>query len=114
MGDTHFHLVFSTFPAGDDARNAAEQLVHRGLAACVNIVPEIHSVYRWAGTVESGSEQLLIIKSRADRYQALQQALCALHPYELPEIVAVGIEDGLPAYLRWLSDGPQPKADPPA
>lgn len=114
MSDARFQLVFSTFPEGDRARSVAELLVRRGRAACVNIVPGIESVYRWAAAVESGTDQLLIINTPNNVYPALQQTLRELHPYELPEIVAVGIEDALPAYLQWLSAGLQPKVDAPA
>ena len=72
------------------------------LAACVNIIENISSTYRWQGKIESDREQLLIIKISATNYTKVQERILALHPYELPEIIAVPITAGLPAYLHWL------------
>lgn len=95
-------LVLSTCPDAATARTIATALVEQGLAACVNVVPGIESIYRWQGRVEHGNELLLIIKTRSERYAELEQAIVALHPYELPEIVAVPLASGLPAYLGWI------------
>lgn len=99
---TAYHIVFNTCPDADNAQRIAEALVERNLAACVNIVPGLRSVYRWKGKRESAEELLLIIKARAADYAKLETAIRELHPYELPEIVAVSIETGLPAYLQWI------------
>jgi periplasmic divalent cation tolerance protein len=80
----------------------ATLLVEQGLAACVNILPRVESVYRWQGRVETGTEQLLLIKARAERFAELEGALRAQHPYELPELIAVPIERGASAYLDWM------------
>lgn len=99
---TNYRIVLNTCPDTASARAIATALVERGLAACVNIVPGIESVYRWQGRVEQGQELLLIIKSNAEHYAALEQTILELHPYELPEIVALPLTAGLPAYLAWI------------
>jgi len=95
-------LVLSTCPDKNCAEQIARSLVDQGLAACVNISAQITSVYRWRGETESAEEVLLLIKTCARRYAQLQQALCSLHPYELPEIIAVPVTQGLPEYLDWV------------
>lgn len=97
-------LVLTNCPDADCAEAIATALVEAGLAACVNILAPARSVYRWQGAVERASEVPLLIKTTAARYAALEAAIRAGHPYELPEIVAVPIDRGLPAYLRWLAD----------
>jgi periplasmic divalent cation tolerance protein len=84
--------------------------VEARLAACVSIVPGVNSVYLWRGAVESAAEHLLLVKTRADRYDALEAAIRARHPYELPEVLAVPVRGGLEAYLGWIdaSTTPQP------
>ncbi len=99
--DDHL-LVLSTCPDAATAERLAALLVDRRLAACVNIVPGLTSVYRWKGRTEHDSEVLLLAKSRADRYAALEAALVEHHPYELPEVVAVSLEQGLAGYLAWV------------
>ncbi len=98
-------LVYCTCPDHDTALRIAQALVERQLAACVNLVPGLTSVYRWQGHTETASEVLLLIKTRQAVYPELEAALLALHPYELPEIIAVPIEAGLPAYLSWIETG---------
>ena len=95
-------LVLSTCPDRDCAEEIARNLVDQGLAACVNISPQVTSVYTWQGKTESAEEVLLLIKTSARRYAQLQQVLSSLHPYELPEIIAVPVTQGLPEYLNWV------------
>ena len=95
-------LALCTCPDAATAERLAALVVKERLAACVNIVPGLTSVYRWQGEVQRDSEVLLLAKTRADRYPELQQALVAAHPYELPEVVAVSLSHGLPGYLAWL------------
>ena len=97
-------LIHCTCPDEDSAHTIANALVDRGLAACVSIQPGAQSVYRWQGKRESAREHLLLIKTRHGAYAALEQAIVALHPYELPEIIAVPITHGLAAYLAWIDE----------
>src|SRR5207302_7374276 len=96
-------LVLTNLPERAAAERLAELLVEKQLAACVNILAPCRSVYRWKGAVQHDEEHPLLIKTTAERYPALEQALRAGHPYELPEIIAVPIERGLPAYLQWVA-----------
>lgn len=82
----------------------ATELVESGLAACVNLAPGVTSIYRWEGRTDESTECLMIIKSTARAFDALQEVIVELHPYELPEIIAVPVVDGLPAYLDWVTE----------
>lgn len=97
-------LVITTLPDAGTARALATQLVEQRLAACASIQSPCHSIYRWEGKIERTEEVTLLVKTRAARYPALEAAIRAGHPYELPEIVAVRIEAGLPAYLAWVAE----------
>lgn len=96
-------LVLTNLPDRAAAERLADLLVGSKLAACVNILAPCRSVYRWKGDVQHDEEHPLLIKTTPERYAALEQALRASHPYELPEIIAVPIERGLPAYLDWVA-----------
>ena len=95
-------LVLCTCPDRRTALDLATPLVEQGLAACVNIGSPITSVYRWQGSIERDQEYQLFIKTTAARYPDLERAIRAQHPYELPEIIAVPIEQGLTGYLQWV------------
>jgi periplasmic divalent cation tolerance protein len=95
-------LILTNLPDEQAADKLARQIVEKRLAACVNRLPGVLSVYRWNGAVEQASEATLLIKTTQDRYQEVETAIKALHPYELPEIIALSIADGLPAYLDWI------------
>ncbi|MGY0505626.1 divalent-cation tolerance protein CutA [Luteimonas sp. e5] len=95
-------VCLNTCPGRDSAERIADALVEERLAACVNIVPGLRSTYRWQGRIERDEECLLIIKTRSACLAALRTRLVALHPYELPELIAVKAADGLPAYLDWV------------
>jgi periplasmic divalent cation tolerance protein len=97
-------LVLSTVGKREDADRIAQALVGERLAACVNVVPGLVSVYRWKGAVEREEELLLLIKTRADKVDALGARLRALHPYELPEMIVLPIAGGHAAYLEWIAD----------
>lgn len=102
-------VVLCTVARAEDADRIADQLVERRLAACVNVLPGVRSVYRWRGRVERDEEHLLVIKTTAHRFEALRDEIVRLHPYDVPEIVALTIEAGHRPYLDWLdascSDG---------
>jgi periplasmic divalent cation tolerance protein len=94
-------LVISTFPDAATARQIGTQLVELQLATCVNLFPgEVESIYRWKGKIETGKEVVALIKTT--KYKELEEKLAKLHPYEVPEIIAIEITTGLPAYLNWL------------
>ena len=95
-------IVFSTIDDVHKAQQLATTLVSGKLAACVNIIPSVWSVYHWQGTVEKAVENLLIIKTSEERLDELMDRLRELHPYDLPEIIALPVETGLPEYLRWV------------
>jgi periplasmic divalent cation tolerance protein len=101
-------LVVTNLPERAAAERIADLLVEKRLAACVNILAPCRSVYRWKGAVQHDEEHPLLIKTTTERYPALEQALRAAHPYELPEIIAVPVERGLPGYLDWVSAETRP------
>jgi periplasmic divalent cation tolerance protein len=102
MKTGEFCIVLSTCPNAEVADTIAHALVERGLAACVNILPSVRSVYTWKGKVETASEHLLLVKSHGRHYKAIEACIRELHPYELPEIIAVPVAGGLDKYLGWL------------
>ena len=103
MAQAEYAIVTATYPDSQTAKQAAMQLVDMRLAACVQLFP-INSVYLWQGEICDENETVLVIKSRASLFDAVRAAIEANHPYEVPEIVQIPIADGLPAYLRWISD----------
>jgi periplasmic divalent cation tolerance protein len=103
-------VVLCTFPDLDQARQIGAVLVERQVAACINLLPGVHSIYRWQGKVEQAGEVLAIIKTT--RYPELEAALRELHPYQLPEILALPLAGGLEAYLQWIGQACMP--DSPA
>src|SRR5436309_6542902 len=96
-------LVLTNLPDRAAAERLADQLIEKHVAACINILAPCRSVYRWKGAVQHDAEHPMLIKTTPERYPALEKALREGHPYELPEIIAVPIERGLPAYLAWVA-----------
>ena len=96
-------LTLCTVPDTENAKRLARLVVEQKLAACVNLVPQITSIYEWQGQVEEDTEVLLLIKTSATQYAHLEQALLAAHPYDTPEIIAINIDAGLPDYLHWIT-----------
>ena len=101
-------LVFSTFPDLEHACETARTLVSERLAACANVLPGTTSLYVWQGEQIESEEVLALFKTRRETYPALEARLKALHPYEVPEVVAVNLAAGLPAYLEWVVAGVRP------
>ena len=99
---TDKRIVLSTAGSEEEAQKIARHLVEQRLAACVNIIPRIESIYRWQGKVESSQERLLLIKTTAERFPAVRDAVRELHSYELPACIAISVEDGSADYLQWI------------
>jgi len=99
-----FVIVLTTLPADADAAAIADALVEARVAACVNVLPEMQSTYRWQGTVEHDSERQLVIKTSRQRVDVLWERLRDLHPYDVPEFVVIPIVDGNQAYLNWIGE----------
>ena len=104
IAETPHVLVLTTLPADADATAFATALVEGRLAACVNLLAPMHSVYRWQGQIEQDTERQLIVKTARDRVDALWQRVREMHPYDVPEFVVLPIVDGNEAYLRWLGE----------
>ena len=100
---TDKRIVLCSAGSEDEARKIARHLVEQRLAACVNIVPGMESIYRWQGKLESSGEWLLLIKTTVERFPAVRDAIRDLHSYELPECIAISIEDGSSGYLEWIA-----------
>ncbi len=98
-------VVFTTWPDLETARAAGQKLVEEKFAACANIVPGMESIYRWQGKVETSPEILVLFKTTRSGYPILEKRISELHGYEVPEIIAVRVSDGLPDYLRWVEEG---------
>ena len=100
-------LVLATFPDIKRARQIGTALIEKQLAACVNLLPSVESIYRWKGQVERAIEVQAVIKTTSERYAELESELRALHPYEVPEIIGIEIAKGLPDYLAWIRQSVQ-------
>jgi periplasmic divalent cation tolerance protein len=101
---TDKRIVLSTTSSQEEARKIAHALVDQKIAACVNIVPSVESIYRWEGKVETAQEFLLIIKTIEPALERLLDVVCDLHSYGVPEVVVLGVLEGNPAYLRWIGE----------
>jgi periplasmic divalent cation tolerance protein len=104
---TDARVVLTTAGSQDEARKIASALVERRLAACVNIIPQIESIYRWQGNVESTKEWLLIIKTEIEHFFQLRAAIQELHSYEVPECIMLEVADGSMPYLSWIKESTQ-------
>lgn len=101
---TDKRIALTTAGSEEEARKIARALVERKLAACVNIVPQIASIYRWQGKIEEAPEYLLLIKASAEKFADVRDAIRELHSYDLPECIAINVEDGSAEYLQWIAD----------
>ncbi len=97
-------LVLVTAPSADKAAELARTLVEEQLAACGNIVPGLRSIYRWEGKVHDEAEVLLLLKTQASLFEALRARILSLHPYQVPEVLRLGVEAGHEPYLAWIRD----------
>ncbi len=102
-------VAFCTFPDAETARRIARELVELRLAACGNVLPQVHSIYRWQGKIDSADEALAIFKLPASGYRDFETKLRSLHPYDVPEIISCPIDRGLPEYLRWVAENCGPE-----
>lgn len=97
-----YQVLFNTCPDLNTAQEIAKTLLEKHLVACINIVPQIQSLYEWKGDIVNDSEVLLIMKTQAKHYADIENMLLQLHPYEVPEIITLPIQTGLPSYLDWI------------
>ncbi|WP_286234500.1 divalent-cation tolerance protein CutA [Thalassotalea sediminis] len=105
-----YQIVLCTCPSNEVGHQIAETLVKQKVAACVNIVSNVTSVYQWQGTIEKDTEVQLIIKTKATFFKQLSEIITQLHPYDVPEIIALAISNGNQDYLTWLNDSINPHA----
>jgi periplasmic divalent cation tolerance protein len=105
-------VVLCTIGSAEEAEGVARAVVERSLAACVNVVPGVVSFYRWKGEVARDGEWLMVMKTTAGRFELLRQALVDLHPYDVPEIVALAIERGHVPYLEWIDESVGASTEP--
>ena len=101
---TDKRIVLCTTGSEEEARKIAHHLINQQLAACVNVLPRIESIYRWQGKIESSREFLLLIKTTAERFPSVRDAILELHSYDLPECISIEIDDGSSEYLSWIED----------
>lgn len=101
--ESGFVVVLVTAPGEEKAVELARMLVEERLAACVNVVPRLRSIYRWEGRVQDDAEAMLVIKTRAGLFEALRERVVALHPYTCPEVLALPVREGHGPYLDWLA-----------
>ncbi|HTA51063.1 MAG TPA: divalent-cation tolerance protein CutA [Verrucomicrobiae bacterium] len=101
---TDKRIVLTTASSEEEARKIARHLLEHRLAACVNILPQVASIYLWQGKIEEAREWLLVIKTTAAAFGQVNEAIADLHSYELPECICLTIEDGSPAYLQWIAE----------
>jgi periplasmic divalent cation tolerance protein len=99
---SEYYVVFVTINDAEKAAVIGKTIVEEGLAACANIIPGLRSIYKWQGKICDDSEILLIIKTVKAKYKALEKRIKTMHPYEVPEIIALSIDQGLPDYLKWI------------
>ena len=108
MPSDQFVIVLTTLPVEGDVEKLASQLVEERLAACVNILPAMRSVYRWKNAVERADERQLVIKTTTEQITALEARIRKLHPYDLPEFIVIPIAQGSADYLSWIAENTKP------
>jgi uncharacterized protein involved in tolerance to divalent cations len=101
-------IVYSTFPNKETARQIGTQLIEKQLAACVNLLPQIESIYQWNGEMNHDEEFLMVMKTTKGRYEELEKTLTQLHPYECPELICTNVECGYDPYIMWVRERVSP------
>ncbi len=96
-------IILTTWPEAQQAEAAAREWLEQGLVACVNVLPEMTSLYRWEGEMQQGTEHQIIIKTSSDKATRVKQAIADIHPYECPEILVLRVDDGHEPYLNWIT-----------
>ena len=104
MVESNYLVILITVGSHEEARKISDALIGHRKAACVNIVPQVNSIFRWEGRIEDDKESLLVIKSRADLFQDIVDLVKGIHSYDVPEIIALPIVDGNPEYLSWIGE----------
>lgn len=99
-----YRIALTTVASMEEAKRIAQALLEERLAACINIIDSVSSVYRWKGAIEASQEVLLLIKTRVEKLEALETAVCRLHSYDVPEFVVLKIDAGSMAYLKWINE----------
>jgi len=99
-----FSITLVTVPSKEESEKISRSLVEKDLAACVNIIPSVQSVYKWEGEINTDNELLLVIKGRTDNLEALEKEVLQLHSYDTPEVISFSIEKGNKEYLNWMSN----------
>jgi len=97
-------LVLTTLPNSDAAADLAKKVVSEKLAACANVMPAVRSIYRWQGAIQDENEVLVLLKTRQARFDKLKARILELHPYDVPEVIAIPVEQGHGAYLDWIAN----------
>lgn len=100
---SNYYIAFTTCPNSDIANHLAQEVIEQQLVACVNIIPTIHSIYKWQGEITQDSESLLIMKTQQQHLAALESFIQKQHPYDVPEFITISIESGSKAYLDWIT-----------
>ena len=101
-GDAAYVMAITTVPSAEVGRNLVRELVERRLVACGNVIPGALSIYRWKGAIEETAEVVILMKTRVERWDELRRVFPTLHPYDVPELIAVSVADGHQPYLDWL------------
>ena len=104
MSQDQYLLVLCSFPNAEEARQIGTQLIELQVAACVNLVPQVESIFRWDGAVKTECEVLALIKTTANNYRQVEAEIQQRHPYDTPEVIAIPIPQGSSAYLGWISE----------
>lgn len=104
MSDDSPVIILTTTGSEDDAQRIAREIVSENLAACVNLIPAVRSIYKWKGELHDDAEQLLVVKTVRRRLDAVKRRILELHPYDVPELIVLDVDDVDEAYLQWMTE----------